>query len=136
MRPPTFRRRPAAGAGIPAPGRRVPAAAALIAAIFLAHPEAVPAQPGGLTGGAIERIRGIYLQRAIEIATVGTTTVRLTRMTRFRRCGRVRGVAEDFNDHLVEVVGRDVEGIGFVAGLVNTLDGCVPPAALGREEPI
>ncbi|HEV2283249.1 MAG TPA: hypothetical protein VGX75_12755 [bacterium] len=100
-------------------GRR-PAAAALLAATLLAHPGAATALP-------IEHVRGIYLQRAIEIATVGTRTVRLTRMTRFRRCGLTRGTAEDFNGHLVDVAGRDVDGIGFVAGLVNTIDGC-PPA--------
>ena len=115
----------------PAARARVPAAAALIAAALIAHPGDATAPPGSLTEGAIEHVRGVYLQQAIEIATVGTRTVRLTRMTRFRRCGRVRGLAEDFNGHLVEVVGREVAGIGFVAGLVNTLDGC-PAAARGR----
>ena len=124
VKPPVFGLRPAARA-------RVPAAAALIAAALFAHPGAATAPPSSLTEGAVEHVRGVYLQRAIEIATVGTRTVRLTRMTRFRRCGRVRGMAEDFNGHLVEVVGREVADIGFVAGLVNTLDGC-PPAALGR----
>jgi len=124
VKPPVFGLRPAARA-------RVPAAAALIAAALFAHPGAATAPPGSLTEGAIEHVRGVYLQQAIEIATVGTRTVRLTRMTRFRRCGLVRGIAEDFNGHLVEVVGREVADIGFVAGLVNTLDRC-PPAALGR----
>jgi hypothetical protein len=74
----------------------------------------------------IEHIRGIYLQRAVEIATVGARTVRLTRMTKFRRCGRLRGVAEDFNHHLVDVTGREVDGVGFVAGFVNAIEGCAP----------
>jgi|GEM_PF-1752416 len=81
----------------------------------------------------VEHIRGIYLQRAIEIATVGTRTVRLTPMTRFRRCGRFRGVAQDFNDHLVEVTGREVEGIGFVAGFVNAIEGCSPADVDGNR---
>jgi hypothetical protein len=125
MRPPASGRRPAGGA-------HVAAAAALIAAALLAHPAAATTLPGSLTEGAIEHIRGTYLQRAIEIATVGARTVHLTRMTRFRRCGRVRGTAEDFNGHLVEVVGREVDGIGFVAGLVNTIDACPPAAEFSR----
>ena len=80
--------------------------------------------PGILAQSAVEHIRGIYHQRAIEIATVGARTVRLTRMTRFRRCGRFRGLAEDFNEHLVDAAGREVEGIGFVAGYVDTIEGC------------
>jgi hypothetical protein len=80
----------------------------------------------------VEHIRGIYLQRAIEIATVGTRTVQLTRMTRFRRCGRFRGMAQDFNGHLVDVAGREVEGVGFVAGSVNTIEGCSPAVADGH----
>jgi len=75
-------------------------------------------------GAPVEHLRGIYLQQAIEVATVGSRTVYLTRMTRFRRCGQFRGLAEDFNDHLVDVAGTDVSGIGFVAGLVNTTQGC------------
>ncbi|HEV2358944.1 MAG TPA: hypothetical protein VGZ23_15230 [bacterium] len=78
---------------------------------------------------SIERILGVYLQQAIELATVGTRTVLLTRMTRFRRCGRGRGTADEFNGHLVEVVGREVPGFGFVAGLVNTVEGCMPESA-------
>lgn len=100
----------------------------VLLALLLGCPGLVAAGPGALTEGPIEHIRGIYLQRAIELATVGTRTVRLTRMTRFRRCGRLRGQAEDFNKHLVDVAGREVEGIGFVAGLVNAIEGCAPAA--------
>jgi hypothetical protein len=75
-------------------------------------------------GATVEHVRGIYLQRAIEVATVGSRTVHLTRMTRFMRCGRFRGTAEDFNEHLVDAAGREVPGIGFVAGLVSTIEGC------------
>lgn len=81
---------------------------------------AVSAAPGA----PLEHVRGIYLQQAIEVATVGSRTVYLTRMTRFRRCGRFRGLAEDFNDHLVDVAGIEVPGVGFVAGLVSTIEGC------------
>jgi len=81
---------------------------------------AVSAAPGA----PLEHVRGIYLQQAIEVATVGSRTVYLTRMTRFTRCGRFRGLAEDFNDHLVDVAGIEVPGIGFVAGLVSTIEGC------------
>lgn len=79
--------------------------------------------------GPVEHLRGIYLQRAVELATVGARTIHLTRFTRFRRCGRFRGTAEDFNGHLVDVAGRDVPGIGFVAGLVYTIEGCPPDIA-------
>jgi hypothetical protein len=75
-------------------------------------------------GAPVEHLRGIYLQQAIEVAAVGSRTVYLTRMTRFRRCGQFRGLAEDFNDHLVDVAGTEVSGVGFVAGLVNTIEGC------------
>lgn len=90
------------------------------------------AAAGRLTDGPVQHLRGIYRQRAIEIATVGPRTVRLTRMTRFRRCGGLRGIAEDFNEHLVDVAGREIEGLGFVAGYVNAIDGCVPAAAPAR----
>lgn len=89
--------------------------------------------PEASTG--ITHVRGIYRQRAIEIATVGTHVIYLTRMTRFRRCGRFRGVAEDFNDHLVDVAGRDVPGLGFVAGLVNTIEGCARPGGRPSDGP-
>ncbi len=92
----------------------------------------VPTAPIGADIAPVEHIRGIYLQRAVEIATVGTRTVRLTRMTRFRRCGRLRGIAEDFNRHLVDVTGREVDGVGFVAGFVNAIEGCAPGAGGGR----
>ena len=104
------------------------AAVALGATLLFAH-SGVETAAGD---GPVEHIRGIYLQQAIEIATVGTRTVRLTRMTRFRRCGRLRGAAQDFNDHLVEVTGREVEGFGFVAGFVNAIEGC---AAGVTDEP-
>jgi hypothetical protein len=76
------------------------------------------------SAGPVEHARGIYLQQAIEIATVGPRVVRLTRMTRFTRCGRFRGAAQDFNGHLVDAVGRDVPGIGFVAGTITAIEGC------------
>jgi hypothetical protein len=85
---------------------------------------AMPAAATGQPAPAVEHVRGIYLQRAIEVATVGSRTVRLTRMTRFERCGGLRGSAEDFNEHAVDVAGREVPGIGFVAGVVNALEGC------------
>ncbi len=86
---------------------------------------------------AIERLRGIYLQQAIELATVGDREVVLTRMTRFRKCGSRRGLAEDFNAHTVDVLGQQVAGIGFVAGIVNAIDDCpaaAPGAARGGSE--
>src|SRR5215469_12568568 len=99
----------------------------VMAAAFIVVPaEGAGAPPPPFTHGPIEHIRGIYLQRTIEIATVGARTVHLTRMTRFRRCGVLRGMAEDFNEHFVDVAGREVEGIGFVAGLVSTIEGCTP----------
>ncbi len=86
-------------------------------------------------GGALpaERIRGIYLQQAVEFATLGARLVRLTRMTRFRRCGTHRGLPEDFNDHIVEVLGREVPGFGFVAAIVNAVEGCERQGA-GRPQ--
>lgn len=111
-------------------GRRVRWAAALAALtgtlLF------VPTAAVGADTPPVEHIRGIYLQRAVEIATVGTRTVRLTRMTRFRRCGRFRGRAEDFNQHLVDVTGREVAGVGFVAAFVNAIEGCSTSVGEGR----
>ncbi len=78
----------------------------------------------------LERVRGIYLQQAIEFATVGDRLVRLTRMTRFARCWTRRPRAEDLNEHVVEVLGRDVPGVGFVAGVVNATEGCEPHTGL------
>lgn len=78
----------------------------------------------GSGAGPIEHLRGIYLQQAIEVATIGDRPILLTRMTKFWRCGTRRGLAEDYNGHIVEVVGRDVPGIGFVAGIVNAVEGC------------
>jgi len=92
----------------------------------------VPTAPIGADIAPMEHIRGIYLQRSIETATVGARTVLLTRMTRFRRCGRFRGMAEDFNRHLVDVAGREVGGVGFVAGFVNAIEGCAPEVDGGR----
>lgn len=100
--------------------------------MLLGCPSLLAAGPAPPVEGPIEHIRGIYLQRAIELATVGARTIRLTRMTRFRRCGRFRGQAEDFNKHLVEVAGREVEGVGFVAGYVNAIEGC-PASALWHD---
>lgn len=83
----------------------------------------------GPGGGPVERLRGIYLQQAVELATVGDRLILLTRMTSFRKCGGPHGIAEDYNAHTVDVLGRDVPGIGFVAGVVDATDGCRPPAA-------
>src|SRR5215467_11928245 len=94
--------------------------AVLTAALVVLRAEATGPPPAGFSYGPIEHVRGLYLQRAIEIATVGTRTVHLTRMTRFRRCRVFRGTAEDFNGHFVDVAGREVGGIGFVAGFVST----------------
>jgi hypothetical protein len=91
-----------------------------------------PAAPGPLTEGPVERIRGIYLQRSIQTATVGEQKILLTRMTRFRKCGNLRALAQDFNEHIVEVTGRNVDGIGFVAGFVNAIEGCSPATAFTR----
>jgi hypothetical protein len=113
--------------------RRAVVTAMLLANACLSAPTFAAAPP---TRGAIEHLRGIYLQRAIEVATVGSRTIVLARMTRFRRCGRFRGVAEDFNEHLVDVAGRDVDGIGFVAGLVTTLEGCSRPHGPADRQPI
>lgn len=88
-----------------------------------------PATPGALTDGPVERIRGIYLQRSIQTATVDERLILLTRMTRFRKCGNLRAIAQDFNEHVVEVTGRNVEGVGFVAGFVNAVEGCSPATA-------
>ena len=93
------------------------------APLFGVGPSAVSAAAAA-SPRPLEHLRGIYRQRAIEIATVGTRTIHLTRFTRFRRCGRFRGIAEDFNDHLVDVTGRDVPGFGFVAGFIDTIEGC------------
>jgi hypothetical protein len=87
------------------------------------------------SGALVEHVKGIYLQQAIEVATVGSRTVYLTRMTRFRRCGQFPGVAEDFNDHLVDVVGTEVSGVGFVAGLVNTIEECTAHDAPRETRP-
>jgi hypothetical protein len=83
---------------------------------------AVPVPP-------IERLVGVYLQQAIEVATVGDRPIHLTRMTSFRACGRRGAVAEDFNTHVVEVIGRDVAAVGFVAGIVDAIDRCSSHAA-------
>lgn len=92
---------------------------------------------GGSTDPPIERIRGRYVQQAIELATVGDRLVRLTRITRFELCRTRRPLAEDLNEHIVEVLGLDVPGIGFVAGIVNAIEGCEsgaeqPPDLRGR----
>ena len=85
---------------------------------------------GGSGDLPFERVRGIYLQQAIEFATVGDRLVRLTRMTRFARCWTRRPRAEDLNEHVVEVLGLDVPGVGFVAGIVNATEGCEPHTVL------
>jgi hypothetical protein len=90
---------------------------------------------GGSADPPVERIQGIYLQQAIELATVGDRPVRLTRMTRFERCRTRRPIAEDLNEHVVEVFGLDVPGLGFVAGIVNATEGCEPHAAGQPRDP-
>jgi hypothetical protein len=84
---------------------------------------------GGSADPPVERIQGIYVQQAIELAAVGDRLVRLTRMTRFERCITRRPRAEDLNGHIVEALGLDVPGVGFVAGIVNVIEGCEPGAA-------
>ncbi len=77
----------------------------------------------------VERFQGIYLQQAVEIATVGDRMVLETRYTRFEKCGGKRGLAEEYNDHTVEILGRETVGVGFVAGVVNLIEGCPSPSA-------
>jgi hypothetical protein len=77
----------------------------------------------------VERFQGIYLQQAVEVATVGDRMVIENRYTRFKKCGGTRGLAEEYNDHTVEILGRDTLGVGFVAGVVNLIDGCRPSSA-------
>lgn len=90
----------------------------------------------GNSGPAVvERLQGVYLQQAIELTLVGDRVVRLTRMTKFWRCGMRRPLAEDLNEHTVEVRGREVPGVGFVAGIVNAIEGCAPPADRRTREP-
>lgn len=82
----------------------------------------------------IERVVGVYLQQAIELATVGDRPIYLTRMTSFRVCGHRGALAEDFNEHLVEVIGRRIPRVGFVAGIVNAVDRCTPrPTVRARD---
>jgi len=114
-------------ARIPRRATAVAAAALLASLAALLDPPAAGARPS-----PVEHVRGIYLQRAIELATVGTRTVLITRMTRFWRCGSRRGTAEEFNDHLVDVAGREVADLGFVAGIVDSIDGCTPAAGRSR----
>lgn len=83
---------------------------------------------GGSADLPVEHIQGIYLQQAVEFATVGARLVRLTRMTRFERCRTRRPQPQDLNEHPVEVLGLDVPGIGFVAGIVNATEECEPRA--------
>lgn len=79
---------------------------------------------GGLDIPPLERVRGVYLQQAVELAAVGSRLVIVTRMTRFTRCGMRHPLAEDLNEHTVEVLGIDLPGVGFVAGIVNAVEGC------------
>lgn len=99
------------------------------ALVLLAALAAAPGMTPGSAAAAIERLRGNYLQQAVELASVDGRLVRLTRMTRFRRCGDRRGLAEEFNEHVVEVLGQQVPGVGFVAGIVNAVEGCETRAA-------
>lgn len=81
---------------------------------------------GGPADLPVERIQGIYLQQAVELATVGVRLVRLTRMTRFELCRTRRPRSQDLNEHPVEVLGLDVPGVGFVAGVVTATEGSEP----------
>ena len=90
---------------------------------------------GGSADLPFERIQGIYQQQAVELATVGVRLVRLTRMTRFERCLTGRPSPEDLNEHPVDVLGLDVPGIGFVAGIVNATEGCEPRADGHTRDP-
>lgn len=89
---------------------------------------------GGSADTPFERIQGIYLQHAIELAAVGDRLVRLTRMTRFEWCRTRRPRAEELNEHIVEVLGVDVPGVGFVAGIVNATEGCEPRTSGSTQE--
>jgi len=90
----------------------------------------------GSSGSAgVERLQGLYLQQAVELTLVGDRMVRLTRMTKFWRCGVGRPRAEDLNGHTVEVLGREVPSVGFVAGIVNAIEGCRPPTDRWTREP-
>lgn len=94
------------------------------AAVGICTAFALCGAPRGALAEAIERVRGNYLQQAVELATIDDRLVLLTRMTRFLRCGTRRGMAEDYNNHIVEVVGINVPDLGFVAGIVDSIEGC------------
>jgi hypothetical protein len=51
-------------------------------------------------------------------------------MTRLRRCGTEWGLAEDFNKHILEVLGITMPGLGFVAGGVDAAEGCDRPTSM------
>jgi hypothetical protein len=84
---------------------------------------------GGFEIPPLERIRGVYLQQSVELAAVGNRLVMVTRMTRFTRCGMRHPLAEDLNEHTVEVLGIDLPGVGFIAGIVDAVEGCEDTSA-------
>lgn len=49
-------------------------------------------------------------------------------MTRFEQCRTRRPRPQDLNEHPVEVLGVDLPGVGFVAGIVNATEKCEPRA--------
>ncbi len=90
---------------------------------------------GGLGIPPLEHLRGVYLQQGVELAAVGNRLVIVTRMTRFTRCGMRHPLAEDLNEHTVEVLGTELPGVGFIAGIVNAVEGCGETSARLRFEP-
>ncbi len=90
---------------------------------------------GGLDVPPLERVRGVYLQQGVELAAVGNRLVIVTRMTRFTRCGMRHPLAEDLNEHTVEVLRIDLPGVGFIAGIVDAVEGCGETSARFRFGP-
>jgi len=90
---------------------------------------AAPAWIATSDAPTLERFQGVYLQQAVEVATVGDRMVLLTRLTRFMKCGGTRGLAEEYNDHTVEILARETPGVGVVAGVVNLIEGCKSTSA-------
>lgn len=110
-------------------GKRCFVVPAIGTLILLLCAAASPAWIATSDSPAFERFQGVYLQQAVEVATVGDRMVLLTRFTRFKKCGGARGLAEEYNDHTVEILGRETPGVGFVAGIVNLVEGCRPTSA-------
>jgi hypothetical protein len=121
MAAPAGRRWPLSGRGLGIP------VVGTVALLFCAG--AAPAWVATSDAPTVERFPGIYLQQAVEVATVGDRMVIENRYTRFKKCGGVRGLAEEYNDHVVEILGRETVGVGFVAGVVNLIEGCALPSA-------